>query len=407
MKKLVQINVSLNWGSTGKIAEGIALIAKQQGWSCYTVHGQRFQLSSEFPSFQVSSKLEEMVHYAQSVFLDKQGLGSTRATKRLVKQLEIIEPDILHLHVIHGCFINYQILFEYIKKNNIPVLWTLHDCWAFTGHCVYFDRIGCNKWKTGCLKCPQLNEFPKSFIDGSTRNYLLKKSIYSDYKDLTIVPVSQWLGKLVKESFLRNLPIHVIHNGIDLNRFKASNKDVRLKYLIDSNKHIILGVANGFGERKGIGDFAKLSEKLPNNCQIVLVGIMEKDKKWLNSSIRAIERTDSQQDLIDLYTSAAVFINPTYEDNFPTTNLESLACGTPVITYDTGGSPEAIDNQTGIVVKQGDIEDLKNAIVEVVSFGKDHYSIMCRKRAENFFNQKDRFEEYVSLYDTIIQKKNK
>lgn len=407
MKKLVQINVSLNCGSTGRIAEGIAMSAKNRGWDCYTVHGRRYKQPSEFPSMEVSSLFEESVHYAKSLILDKQGLGSVRATKHVIKRLEAIKPDIIHLHVIHGCYINYQVLFEYVRKKNVPVVWTLHDCWAFTGHCVYFDRVGCEKWKTECSNCPQLKEFPKSIIDGSRRNFNLKKSLYGDNKNLMIVPVSVWLGKLVLDSFLKELPMRVIHNGIDLERYKASQTNIREKYHIAPGKKIILGVANGFGKRKGISDFRKLSEILPDDYQIILAGVMEEDKEWLTPSIRAIGRTDCQQELTDLYSSATVFINPTYEDNFPTTNLEALACGTPVVTYNTGGSPEAIDSKTGIVVKQGCVEELRNAIVKIVSVGKDNYATNCRIRAEKHFNQKDRFEEYVGLYDEIIQNNKK
>lgn len=407
MPTLVQINVSRNWGSTGRIAEGIALVAQEQGWKCYIVHGQRYKSISQFQSFQVSNRIEELWHYTQSLLFDKQGQGSTCATKRLVKHLSSIKPDIIHLHVIHGSYLNYPILFDYIKKNEIPVVWTFHDCWAFTGHCTYFDRIGCNKWRSKCFDCPQIHEYPKSIIDCSNRNYNLKKATYSKDVNLTIVPVSEWLGGLVAKSFLGKFPIQVIHNGIDLRKFKASSANIRAKYVIDSSKHIVLGVANGYGKRKGLSDFVRLSETLPKDFLIVMVGVLPDDKKNIPDTIVTICRTGNQQELVDLYSSADVFVNPTYEDNFPTTNLEALACGTPVITYNTGGSPEAIDQYTGKVVARGNIEALRQAVVEVVSAGKDSFSYACRLRASKCFNRTDRFYEYIELYMKILNKKNK
>lgn len=405
MPTLVQINVSRNWGSTGKIAEGIALVAHEHGWKCYTVHGQRYQSFSKFPSFQVSNRLEELWHYTQSLFFDKQGQGSACATKRLVKKLSTIKPDIIHLHVIHGCYLNYLVLFDYIKKNEIPVVWTFHDCWAFTGHCTYFDRIGCDKWRSKCFDCPQIHEYPKSIVDCSKRNFYLKKATYSKGVNLIIVPVSEWLGGLVTKSFLGAYPIQVIHNGIDLRKYKVSGANIRVKYGIDSTKHIVLGVANGYGRRKGLSDFVRLSETLPKDFQVVMVGVLPDEKKKIPDTIVSIGRTDNQQELIDLYSSADVFVNPTYEDNFPTTNLEALACGTPVITYNTGGSPEAIDKYTGKVIARGDVDALRQAVVEFVSAGKTSYSYVCRLRATKCFDQKKRFYEYVKLYMDILNKK--
>ena len=405
MPKLLQINVSLNYLSTGKIAEGIALVAKSYGWECYTVYSGRYSRASDFPALMVSNRIEEYIHYAMSLFYDAQGLGSINATKRLIKKVKSISPDVVHLHNIHGSFINYEILFHYLQEENIPVVWTMHDCWPFTGHCAYFDRVGCEKWKTLCHACPQKGAYPPALIDGSTRNFLRKKALFGGYKNLTMIPVSSWLGGMVSESFFKGKPIQVIHNGIDLNIFKPSTSEVRNRYMI-GDRCMLLGVANGFGERKGLNDFVQLSQMLGTDYQIVLVGASDKEKRNVPQNIIVLGRTEDIQGLVDLYSAADIFLNPTYEDNFPTTNLEALACGTPVITYCTGGSPEAIDATTGVVVEQGNIKALGEAIREMRKILENKVGLYspteCRKRVETYFDKNKCFEEYVKLYDELI-----
>ena len=398
MPKLLQINVALNNGSTGKIAEGIASVARKNGWETYIVHGSRYINNTEDNAIQVASGVVDKLHYAKSLFLDGQGLGSTYATKRLVKRLKEIKPDVIHLHVIHGSFINYKVLFEYIEENDIPVVWTLHDCWNFTGHCTYFDKVGCDRWKTECHDCPQKGCYPKSIgLDMSKRNYALKRQIFTSVDKMVLVPVSNWLAGLVKESFLKGYECKVIHNGIDLSRFKptpSSSKDT-------SRKYSILGVASDWEPRKGLDDFLKLREELSmDEYHITLVGLTPKQVEALPEGITGITRTTSIEEMVQLYSDADVFVNPTYEDNYPTTNLEAIACGTPVITYKTGGSPEAIDSSTGVVIPQGDIEGL----VETIKDLKENplSANDCRMRAEEKFDKDRAFEKYVKLYNSLI-----
>lgn len=405
MPKLLQINVTLNYLSTGKIAEGIAKVAQSHGWECYNGYSQRYYRTSDFPSLMVSNKMEEYIHYAKSLLIDGQGLGSRHATMRFLQKVKMISPDVVHLHNIHGSFINYEILFHYLRKENIPVVWTMHDCWPFTGHCTYFDRVECEKWKTFCHNCPQKRAYPPSFIDRSTRNFLKKKNLFGGYDKLTLVPVSSWLEKMVSESFLKESSVHIIHNGIDLDVFKPSTSDIRNRLRI-GDKCMLLGVANGFGERKGLKDFIQLSQVLGANFQIVLVGVSDDEKMNIPEDIVSIGKTEDIQELVDLYSSADIFLNPTYEDNFPTTNLEALACGTPVITYSTGGSPEAIDSNTGLVVEQGNINVLADSIRVMnkeLRCKNGLYSLtQCRMRAETYFDKNKCFEEYVRLYDKLI-----
>ena len=309
----------------------------------------------------------------------------------------------IHLHNLHGYYLHIGLLFEYLKKANKTVIWTLHDCWAFTGHCTYFDFIGCEKWKIECHDCPLKKDYPKSFfIDNSTWNYNQKKELFSGIENLTIVTPSIWLAELVKQSFLRNYPVKVINNGIDLNAFCPKPSNFRVSYKLE-DKFILLGVASNFGERKGFHYFIELSKQLLPDEKIVLVGLSEKQIKSLpDEKILGLTKTNSIKELSEIYSAADVFINPTLEDNFPTTNLEALACKTPVITFNSGGSPECLDANSGLIVERGDLQGLVTAIATVRQNGKEFYSENCQKRAKKRFDKNDRFQEYIELYKSNL-----
>lgn len=354
----------------------------------------------------MSPDIEERFHAIETKIFDNHGLSSRRATKRLVRKIEQISPDVIHLHNIHGYFINYKILFEYLSKKDIPVVWTLHDCWSFTGHCSYFSVQGCQRWKSGCHHCPLKSAYPSSLVfDRSSKNYHQKVRSFTSVSNLTLVPVSDWLAGLVKESFLKHTNIRRIYNGVDINVFQPNNNwdTIHKKYNIASSKKIVMGCAPGFGLRKGYKDFIKLSGMLGNSYQIIMVGVTESQKPELEAAgIVAISRTESVDELALYYNCADVFLNPTYEDNFPTTNLEALACGTPVVTYRTGGSIEAVDEHTGIIVEQGDIDGLIQAIIKITNSQNNYTSLACRERALALYNKNDRFLEYLGLYEELI-----
>ena len=402
MKRVIEINVASNRGSTGRIAENIGLTMRASGWECYIAHGSRYCGTSELNDIPIGNKRFEYVHYIKSYLFDAQGLGSKVATREFVKTIDLIKPDIIHLQNIHGYYINYSFLFSYLEESRLPVVWTLHDCWPFTGHCVYFDAVGCGKWRTHCENCPQRKTYPQSIIDRSYINFEKKKKIFCSLDNLTIVPVSDWLSGLVSNSFLSEFPRHVIHNGIDLSVFHPGNDSLKSK-LGFQNKKLVLGVADGFGQRKGLDDFVALNKIISPEYQIVLIGASKSEIEKLPKDIVAIPRTDSQSQLAEYYSAADAYVNPTYEDNFPTTNIEALACGTPVITYRTGGSPEAVSPETGIVVEQGDVAGMAEAIREICK-NKDFYTVACRKRAEEHFDKDKCFEKYVELYERIAQR---
>lgn len=397
MPKLLQINACSNWGSTGKIAEQIGLCAQAHGWESYVAYG-RSANPSALKNIKVGNMLWTVEHYVENRLWDNEGLASRTPTKRFLKEIDRIHPDVVHLHNIHDHWMNYRMLFEYLAEKQIPVVWTQHDQWATTGHCCY-NLVGCELWKTECHDCPMSRWCS---LDKSRRNFNLKKNLCAGLKSLTIVPVSEWLADNMRQSHLKDRPIEVIHNGIDINVFRPQAMDVHKRYGIDEGKKIVLGVAAVWDARKGLTDFYQLAKRLPaDEYAIVIVGKLTEEKQTVEGGCQMVfvDRTQNALELAQLYSAASVFANPTYQDNYPTTNLEAMACGTPVVTYRTGGSPEAVDENTGLVIDQGDVEALKDAVIELSS--KDMREA-CRKRAEAIFDKEKCFNTYISLYNKLL-----
>lgn len=391
--KLLQVNVTANWGSTGKIAEQIGRLAIEKGWESYIAYG-RGEPDSDSQLLRIGSDLDMRLHGVETRILDNHGLASRKSTRTFIETIQQIAPDIIHLHNIHGYFLNYPLLFDFLKKWGGPVVWTLHDCWPFTGHCAYYDYAACNRWESACHNCPQLRAYPASFLcDRSARNFEDKRKSFLECQNLTLVPVSEWLKKELNRSFLAGYRAITIHNGVDLNVFKPS--------LGAKESKMILGVASVWEQRKGLSEFISLRALLPIDYKIVLVGLTKKQIKSLPEGIQGISRTENVGELVNLYSKATVFVNPTLEDNFPTTNLEALACGTPVITYRTGGSPEAVDALTGIVVEKGNIKDLTDAIKKICN-SSDYHREICRRRTETMFDRTICFSRYLELYKTLL-----
>lgn len=401
MPTLLQINITANWGSHGKIAEGIGKIALSNGWRSIIAYG-RWYNPSQSELYQIGSIRDEQIHGVTSRIMDNHGLMSRGATRRLIDYIETVNPDIIHLHNIHGYYLNYPILFDYLAKTGKPIVWTLHDCWAYTGHCAHYMFARCDKWKTLCQHCPQRDTYPKSILlDRSKRNYLLKKHYFCSVPDLTLIAVSQWLQNDVKQSFLKDLPLYHIHNGIDTNTFYIDRDTDGLytKYNIPHDKKIVLGVASNWF-RKGFEDFIQLRHMLDDEYTIVLVGLTDKMLKQLPTGIIGIKRTQNVADMRKLYSIADVYMNLTWEDNFPTTNLEALACGTPVITYDTGGSSESLTQQIGKVIDQGDISAALDSI-RLYSHNPVPEEL-CRQHIVDNFNSEQKFHEYFKLYCSLL-----
>ena len=398
MPKLLQINITANWGSTGKIAESIGIAAIKAGWESHIAYG-RWCNSSQSHLIRIGGWWDKYFHYTEQRIRDNEGLCSRSATKRLIQRIDEIKPDIVQLHNIHDHYLNYRLLFEYLKVSDIKVVWTFHDCWAFTGHCFHFVTKDCMRWQRGCHECPMRNVLPKTLLDRSKNNYDLKKRLFLECKNLTIVPCSDWMSGFVRKSFLKDKRIEVIKNGVDLNVFKPLVRNDNLK------KYNLLAVSSVWNKDKGLDDIFKLREKLSEKFIITIVGLSSMQMGQLPAGIAGIERTQNVQELVQLYSNADVLINPTYADTFPTVNLEALACGTPVITYETGGSPEAVSSETGWVVEQGDIDAMASIVRSFEQ--KEHSDIVaqrraCRDRAKKEFDKNECYEKYIKLYNTLI-----
>lgn len=402
MPTLLQINITANWGSHGKIAEGIGKIAIANGWESYIAYG-RWMNPSQSKLYHIGSDLDEAIHGISSRIFDNHGLMSHRATLKLIKFIDSIQPDIIHLHNIHGYYLNYPILCKYLAKRNKPVVWTLHDCWPYTGHCAHYMFAQCERWKKHCHSCPLKGNYPKSVLfDRSYQNYEDKQKAFLSIPNLTIVPVSKWLQTDLQASFLQNCNIEQIYNGIDTNIFHIHpDTDIIKKQLgIPTNNKVVLGVASNW-YHKGLDDFIALNKALPQNYTIILVGLTQKEIKQLPTGIIGIERTENIDQLCKLYSLADVYFNPTWEDTFPTTNIEAMACGTPVITYNTGGSPEAVDEHTGYVITKGNINSVLLHI-KTICQKENIYTQKCRQRVLAHFNQNERFAEYFCLYRELL-----
>lgn len=401
---ILQINTTYNSGSTGRIASQIGKMVVTNGGCSFVAFGRGNPLSEYSNLFKIGSKLDFYIHALLTRFFDLHGYGSYYNTKRLIKYIEKGNVDIIHLHNIHGYFINLKVLFEYLKFRNLPIVWTLHDCWSFTGHCAHYMSINCDKWESVCHSCPQNKSYPSSFfLDNSRSNFLLKKQLFSSLSNLTLVPVSNWLKSELSRSFFSDKPIFTIQNGIDLSCFIPNTLISNSEFLsVIESKKIILGVANVWTEKKGLQDFIKLSNLLSTSYQIILIGINLKQIKKLPRNIIGISKTENLDELVSLYSNSLVLFNPTYEDTYPTVNLEAIACGTPVITYNTGGSSESITQSTGFVVNKGDLDSVVRSIEILASYDREKLRMECRKYALANFDMLNSFNKYIQLYKNLI-----
>ena len=366
--KYLFINSVCGIRSTGRICTDLAQQLEAEGNECKIAYGRVEEVPEKFQKYavRIGTDFDLKMHALQTRLFDTHGFGSKNATAEFLKWAEEYDPDVLWLHNIHGYYINIEMLFAWINSRpNMQVKWTLHDCWAFTGHCSYFTAVNCDKWKTQCADCPQLRRYPTCYTMGNVhQNFDRKKAAFTGVKNMTLITPSKWLADLVKQSFLKEYPVEVHYNTIDTTVFKPTSSDFRERYGL-KNKKIILGVASVWDERKGLNDFLKLAEMLDENYAIVLVGLTEKQIKQIPKNIIGITRTNNAKELAEIYTAADVFVNPTYEDNYPTVNLEAQACGTMVVTYQTGGAPETIYKEDSAVVNAGDYKSVVKIVEQM------------------------------------------
>lgn len=398
--KIVQINSS-SYGSTGKIMFNIHKYLLSNDIDSYVVWG-RGKKSENDKEIALNNPLGVYIHVLYTRLTGKTGFASKYSTYKLVRKLKKLKPDIIHLHNLHGYYINLKILFKYINKYNIKVVWTLHDCWSFTGQCPHFTLVNCNKWKNGCYHCPMIHEYPKTIKDNSSWNYKKKKKLFSNL-NITLVTPSKWLESLVKQSYLKDYPTYVINNGIDLNLFKKMDSNFKSKYGIE-NKKIILGVASIWDKRKGLNEFFNLAKILDDNYVIVIVGLLENKTLKFPSNIIYIPRTENQKELVSIYNAADILLNSTYEDNYPTVNLEALACETPVLSFDSGGSVEFVEF---IKNKKNEYVISKEMVKKDIYILKDYIDKIVNSKLElynkNLLSDELMSKKYKDLYIKLIK----
>lgn len=398
--KVLLINAVCGTGSTGHIVADIWKALKDQGHEAKVAYGVG-QGRIVDPEDQIcfNNKVGYYTHNLLAKLTDKTGMYSKRQTKALLKKIDEFQPDIIHLHNLHGYYINYPILFEYLAKKDIPVVWTLHDCWAYTGHCAHFSYIQCSKWTNMCSSCPQKRVYPKSFfVDRSEKNYEAKKKYFCKVSNMTIVTPSDWLASMVRLSFLKQYEVKVIPNGIDTNRFKARKSSFKTKHQIES-KEMVLAVANVWNQKKGFDDVIKISEKLnPIDYQVVMVGVTKEQIHTLPKTVLPIMRTASVDELVEIYSAADVFINPSYEETMGMVTVEALACGVPCFVYDKTAVPEVVDAKSGMIFQAGDIESICKAITN-----REYMKLTEMRQRAVLFDKKKEYKKYLDLYDSVIQ----
>jgi len=398
MIRIAALNTCFN-GSTGRIMLGIAKTTKdnQFEYKCFAPKSKNNPKIDEKTQVYFGTYLETALCTRLAKITGLNGCFSYFNTFALIRLLNKYKPDIIHLHNLHDCYINFPILFRYLGKRKIKIVWTLHDCWSFTGGCTYYLASECKKWLTDCKKCPGYS-YPCGNKKRSSYILNLKRKYISFIDNLTVVSPSKWLENEAKFSFLKKYEIITINNGIDIEKFFRKQNSLRDFYLI-KNKFVLLGVASPWNYRKGIDLIIELSKKINNDLfVIILVGTDEALSESLPSNIISVKKTNSLDELVDLYSIADVLINPTREDNFPTVNIEALACGVPVITFNSGGSAEAIDKKTGIVTKEKTVEALYYSILEIYNNPLKREDCVYKSKE---YDSLEAFKKYTSLYKKI------
>ena len=401
--KLLQINTTANWGSTGRIAEQIGERILDKGGQSVVAYGY-YVNPSRSQLHKMGSKWSIRWHIRISKLFDRHGMQSVCATRRLIRLIKEYRPDIIHLHNIHGYYINYPMLFDYLQSINTPVVWTLHDCWTFTGRCAHYTLNGCYKWQSECHDCAFLRDYPKTYTDHSRHNFHLKRKAFTSLGErLTLVPVSQWLAGEARKSYFASTAIRTIYNGIDTSIFKPlDGSAIRQKYGI-GERFMLTSVASAWSVAKGLNDLYELRKQLSTDYAIVMVGLTAEQLRNLPEGIIGIERTQSQQELAEIYSASDVVLSLSRQETFGMTVAEGMASGTPAIVYRTTSLPELVTPSTGRIVEQvGDIEGMVEAINQIRMVGKAHFSEACRQRAVDHFDKNQCFEQYIDLYESIL-----
>jgi len=398
LEKILQINQG-NYGSTGSIMLNIGQLVVQSSREAFYAYPDSRTNRKRIVenSILIGTIAERNSHLLLNYFTGLNGCFSIFSTMRFLRKISRLKPSIIHLHNLHNCYINLPLFFRYIKEQDIPVIWTLHDCWAFTGQCPHFSAVGCEKWKKGCYDCPQYMNYPRSKVDQTKFMYKKKIRWFTGIENCTLVTPSHWLADCVKESFLREYPVKVIQNGIDLGIFRPHKSSFRERYSIQ-DKYAVLGVSFGWTMRKGLNIFIELCKILPEDFQIVLIGVSEEVRKVLPKNCIALGVTSNVTELAEIYSSVDVFLNPSQEETMGLVTAEALACGTPVVVSNLTAVPEVVTSDCGIIVKEYSSEAFASVLMKKPKFSQE----ACIARAMQFEKNR-KYQEYLELYDNLLK----
>ena len=411
MKSLVEINTVVN-NSTGRIMHDIQREADISGMETLSIVGRR-HVYTDVPCVKYGNAVSFWTHVIWTTLTDRHGLEpvlSVIYTRKMVRRIREANPDIIHLHNIHGYYLHYPTLMKYLAyEYKGKIIWTFHDLWPTTGHCPHYIAVNCNKWMTGCNHCPNKNRYPVSLgLDGSRKNYEIKKELFTSLSNLTITVPSEWMASQVRQSFMGKYPVEVIHNGIDTavfdhNRLAVDSYTESSRCVGKtswSDKKILLSVASIWDERKGLKDLVALSDKLSDDYVMVIVGLSKHQISRLPKGVIGITRTENIDELVSLYSRAHIFINPSLEESFSLVTVEALSCGCPCIVLDTSAVAELVNDDNGVVLHSHKPEDYLDAIKSIENRGYSRESV--RATALKYDN-KYMLDGYMRLYGEVLR----
>lgn len=397
--RVLQINAVINKGSTGTIARDICKAVSRYGGEGFFASQENAQAYNEFT---VGKPIDYKLHALFSRITGLQGYASKASTRTLLCWIEQIQPDIIHIHNIHNNYIHLPMLFTFIAEKKIHTVVTLHDSWMLTGKCMHFLKYGCSKWKTGCCSCPaQKKEIPSLFVDNSHKVWSDRKKYIGENPYVRIVGCSEWITHAALESVLKERVVGTIHNGVDLEVFRPTKNTIRQELSISDN-YVILGMANKWLAPENEETYRAFIPQLREDEILVLVGCSLEQIKKLPAKVIGIPFVTEKTRLAQCYSMADVFVNTTKVDTFPTVNLEALACGIPVVTYDSGGASETIDSKTGYTVPYGDVQKLRESIDHLKNIDRQKQKGNCIDRAKRYFDCTRCYDDYISLYRRIL-----